>query len=85
MADSFGANRMRYWNKKTAAIHAKLNWNPEKPIDVYEDIYDGYQYLEAVKSGRIKEDDTLILFSLDGAQLYRDKNSDCYFFHVDHT
>jgi hypothetical protein len=33
-----------------------------------------------VKSGCIKKDDTLILFSLDGAQLYHDKNSDCYFF-----
>ena len=71
---------MHYQNHKTMAIHAEFNRNPGKPIDVYEDIYDGYQYLEAVKSGRIKEDDTLVLFSLDGAQLYRDKNSDCYFF-----
>ncbi|KAF8238500.1 hypothetical protein L208DRAFT_1169395, partial [Tricholoma matsutake] len=75
-----GANRMRYRNRKTEAIHAKFNQNPGKPIDTYEDIYDGYQYLEAVRSGLIKEDDTLVLFSLDGAQLYREKNSDCYFF-----
>jgi hypothetical protein len=75
-----GANRMRYRNRKTAAIRAKFDRNPGKPIDVYEDIYDGYQYLEAVKSGLIKEDDTLVMFSLDGAQLYRDKESDCYFF-----
>ncbi|KAN0118507.1 hypothetical protein V8E52_005237 [Russula decolorans] len=75
-----GANWMRYRNHKTTAIHAKLDRNPGKPIDIYEDIYDGYQYLEAVKTGHIKEDDTLVLFSLDGAQLYRDKNSDCYFF-----
>lgn len=75
-----GGNWMRYRNRKTAAIHEKLNWNPGKPTDVYEDIYDGYQYLEAVKSGLIKEDDTLVLFSLDGAQLYHDKDSDCYFF-----
>ena len=75
-----GANRMRYRNHKTTAIHAKLDQNPGKPINVYEDIYDGYQYLEAVRSGHIKEDDTLVLFSLDGAQLYRDKHSDCYFF-----
>ena len=75
-----GANRMHYQNHKTMAIYVKLNRNPGKPIDVYKDIYDGYQYLEAVKSGRIKENDTLVLFSLDGAQLYCDKNSDCYFF-----
>ena len=49
-------------------------------LGVYEYIYDGYQYLEAVESGLIKEDDTLVLFSLDGAQLYWDKDSDCYFF-----
>jgi len=54
------------------ANHAKLNQNPGKPTGVYEDIYNGYQYLGAVKSGLIKEDDTLILFSLDGAQLYQD-------------
>jgi hypothetical protein len=75
-----GANQMRYWNRKTEANHAKFNQNPGKSIDVYEDIYDGYQYLEAVRSGLIKEDDTLVLFSLDGAQLYHDKDSDCYFF-----
>ena len=71
---------MRYRNHKTTAIHAKLNRNPGQPIDIYEDIYDGYRYLEAVKSGHIKKDDTLVLFTLDGAQLYHDKNSDCYFF-----
>jgi hypothetical protein len=75
-----GANRMRYRNRKTEAIRAKFNQIPGEPIDVYEDIYDGYQYLEAVRSGLIKEDDTLVLFTLDGAQLYRDKDSDCYFF-----
>ena len=42
-------------------------------------IFDGYQYLEAVKSGLIKEDDTMVAITLDGAQLYRDKDSDCYF------
>lgn len=47
---------------------------------MYKDIYDDYQYLEAVKSGLIKEDVTLVLFSLDGAQLYHDKDLDCYFF-----
>jgi len=71
---------MFYQNFKTMAIHAKLNQNPGKPTDLYKDIYYGYQYLEAMKYGLIKEDDTLVLFSLDGAQLYHDKNSDCYFF-----
>ena len=75
-----GADRMRYRNRKTAATIARLNNNPGQPIDWYDDIFDGYQYLEAVKSGLIKEDNTMVAFTLDGAQLYRDKDSDCYFF-----
>jgi hypothetical protein len=80
-----GANRMHYHNWKTDTNHTKFNQNPGKPIDVYKDIYDGYQYLEAVKSGLIKEDNTLVLFSLDGAQLYHNKDSDCYFVCLDHS
>ena len=57
-----GANWMHYRNHKTMAIHVKLNWNPRKPIDIYEDIYDGYQYLEAVKSGRTVAQKTVPMF-----------------------
>ena len=40
----------------------------------------GYEYLDAVETGKINKDDILVQFSLDGAQLYRDKNSDCWIF-----
>jgi hypothetical protein len=44
----------------------------------YDDIYHGEDYLEAVIRGDIGPDDTVLLFSIDGAQLYEKKMSDCW-------
>ncbi|OSD02895.1 hypothetical protein PYCCODRAFT_1444946 [Trametes coccinea BRFM310] len=38
----------------------------------------GTDYLEAVQNGSISTDDMLLLFSIDGAQLYESKMSDCW-------
>ncbi|CDO76200.1 hypothetical protein BN946_scf185037.g23 [Trametes cinnabarina] len=45
-----------------------------------DDVYHGTDYLREVQSGRIRHDDTVVMFSLDGAQLYANKTSDCWFF-----
>ncbi|EMD33183.1 hypothetical protein CERSUDRAFT_37867, partial [Gelatoporia subvermispora B] len=47
-------------------------------IQTYDDVYHGQQYLDAVQDGRLTEDDILLGYSLDGAQLYRNKTSDCW-------
>lgn len=47
---------------------------------VYDDLYHGSEYLEACICGDIKPDDTVMMGSMDGAQLYCDKQSDCWIF-----
>ncbi|KAG7098203.1 hypothetical protein E1B28_000171 [Marasmius oreades] len=48
-------------------------------VKLFDDIYCGSEYLDLVASGQLKEDDMLIAISMDGAQLYRDKDSDTWF------
>lgn len=74
-----GADRMHYCARKTRAILEQLVKDNDE-IPVYEDVYHGEDYLEAVRRGDISENDIVCMFSLDGAQLYRDKASDCWFF-----
>ena len=73
-----GADRMRYRNRKTNEIMAELRNNGNR-ISVYEDVFHGSAYLQAVCERKIGQDDIFLMFSLDGAQLYRDKASDCWF------
>ncbi|KAG1849981.1 hypothetical protein F4604DRAFT_1593116, partial [Suillus subluteus] len=42
------------------------------------DFLDGSDYLEAVVDGRIKPGDVVLMMSVDGAQLYESKMSDCW-------
>ena len=53
--------------------------NTEKGIQDYDDVCCGSEYLDLVESGKIREDDMLLNMSMDGAQLYRDKESDTWF------
>ena len=43
----------------------------------YDDVLSGEAYLGAVEDGTIGEHNTVLMFSLDSAQLYRHKQSDC--------
>ena len=47
---------------------------------MYDDIFCGSDYLEAVKNGRIKDHDMVLMLSTDGAQLHRNKKSDCWIY-----
>ena len=69
---------MRYHNQRTAEILALAKKN-HGIVPVYEDVFDGKEYLDAYLAGQVRDDDTLLMFSWDGAQLYRDKESDCFF------
>ena len=73
------AERMKHRRKRTDEIFAHLEANNFE-IDVYDDVYTGSDYLEAVASGKIKPDDIMLQLSLDGAQLCRDKESDCWMY-----
>ena len=47
-------------------------------IDSYDDIIHGQEYLDACMQGNISDNDTVVMWAMDGAQLYRDKSSDCW-------
>ena len=63
-----GADRMRYRNRKTHEVMQQLNQN-HGIVTTYEDVFHGLKYINAIRAGKINPDDTLIFFSLDGAQL----------------
>ncbi|KAI0716628.1 hypothetical protein C8Q76DRAFT_577681, partial [Earliella scabrosa] len=46
------------------------------PLDRISDLFYGSEYLDAHD---IKDDDMVVLLSIDGAQLYANKSSDCWF------
>jgi hypothetical protein len=47
-------------------------------LQIYDDFLHGSDYLEAAADGQIKPGDPVLMFSLDGAQLYASKTSDCW-------
>ena len=49
-------------------------------IDVYEDVYCSSILLDAARRGDLTPDDTLLMLSIDGAQLYQSKQSDCWIY-----
>ncbi|KIN97842.1 hypothetical protein M404DRAFT_31928 [Pisolithus tinctorius Marx 270] len=49
-------------------------------IDLYDNFCKGSDYLEAVKWGDIKPDDIVLMISLNSAQLYESKESNCWIY-----
>ncbi|KAJ7023773.1 hypothetical protein C8F04DRAFT_969869 [Mycena alexandri] len=76
-----GATEMRYRTKKTAEVLAELQQNGGK-LSNYDDLFCGEDYIRAVQDGKIaeKDSDMVLLFSIDGAQLYAMKESDCWIY-----
>ncbi|KAF9227472.1 hypothetical protein BS17DRAFT_467106 [Gyrodon lividus] len=75
--DLVKAKEMRYRQRYTGTILEKLKTNGGQK-DVYNDFFDGTDYLEAAMANNITDDDILVMFSINGAQLYRNKASDCW-------
>jgi hypothetical protein len=71
------AARARYLDARTAEIIEELKCN-DKLLDSYDDFLHGTEYLRAVESGQIKPGDMVVMFSMDGTQLYCNKQSDCW-------
>ena len=63
--------------RRTAALLAQRNTNGG--IQDYNDVCCGSEYLDLVESGQISDNDMLLALSMDGAQLYRNKESDTWF------
>ena len=68
---------MSYRRMRTREIIRELQQN-NGSLNAFEDFLHGREYLEAIKAGRITDDDILLMLSIDGAQLYAHKSSDCW-------
>ena len=74
------ANLMRHRHRCTQEILGRLDPQGRLNIQFYDDVYIGMDYLQAVKDGSINQNDITLMLSIDGAQLYRNKQSDCVVF-----
>jgi len=70
-------SRLRDRLRRTAVLLAQRNTGGG--IQDYDDVCCGSDYLDLVKSGQITDNDMLLALSMDGAQLYRNKESDTWF------
>ncbi|KAF8836906.1 hypothetical protein BDN67DRAFT_991965 [Paxillus ammoniavirescens] len=77
--DPESAKQMKYCNECTHEVIAELNANRGE-VDMYDDFFQGSDYLEAVHEGKIKAGDRVLMLSLDGAQLYHNKQLDCWMY-----
>ena len=78
--DAMSALQIQYlWDKIQNLLNNLRNSDMGK-IPVIKDIAMGWEYLGAVLDGDIKERDIVVMVSLDGAQLYEDKDSDCWIY-----
>jgi hypothetical protein len=75
-----GATQLEYRKRCTDVILAELERNGNVRSSAYRDFFDGMDYLEAVINGKIKSGDWILVLSIDGAQLYRNKASECWIY-----
>ncbi|KAG1846997.1 hypothetical protein DFJ58DRAFT_717251 [Suillus subalutaceus] len=73
------AQKMRWREDQTKKIFEELKMTGGVP-SVYEDILHGKEYLDACRSGKIKDGDSVLMLSIDGAQLFESKQSDCWIY-----
>ncbi|PBK62768.1 hypothetical protein ARMSODRAFT_990399 [Armillaria solidipes] len=73
------AKQMRYRVERTNEILEALKTGGGI-IEDYDDVFHGAEYLRAVADGIISPNDICLLFSIDGAQLYTMKLSDCWIY-----
>ena len=71
------AQQMHYRRNKTKDT---LRARDQDTDFVWDDILSGSDYLNAVEDGTIKDTDTVLMLSIDGAQLLRNKKSDCWIY-----
>jgi hypothetical protein len=75
--DPHSAAAMQYRNIRTQEIFDELTRLGGLKQD-WHDFLDGQDYVSAVADGKIKNDDIVVMMSVDGAQLFRNKMSDCW-------
>ncbi|KAL0060039.1 hypothetical protein AAF712_013158 [Marasmius tenuissimus] len=71
-----GAEAMDYCRRYTEQLLGELRDNGSVRKSPFHDFFDGSDYLNALRDGKIGENDICLMMSIDGAQLYRNKTSD---------
>ncbi|KAI0054683.1 hypothetical protein BV25DRAFT_1816712 [Artomyces pyxidatus] len=74
------ATQMQHRALRTEAMFADFEKLGRIAVAAYEDVYHGRDLIEAVRNGSITSNDTVLLFSIDGAQLYQHKVSDVWIY-----
>ncbi|PBK58880.1 hypothetical protein ARMSODRAFT_1009949, partial [Armillaria solidipes] len=74
------AEEMQYRRKYTENVLDELAQSEGVRTSPFRDFFDGSDYLYAVLDGKIKPGDMVLIFSMDGAQLYCMKMSDCWMY-----
>jgi hypothetical protein len=77
--DKDSAEQMKYRRKLNEKL-AELLHDNNGSLPTFNDYFYGSDYIEAVRDGRIQENDMVLMLSFDGAQLYRNKQSDCWIY-----
>ena len=77
---STSVHSMRYLWEKTQELFHDIVATRSPDIPLVNDIVMGWDFLGAVLDGDIKEHDIVLMVSLDGAQLYESKESDCWMY-----
>ena len=72
------ARRFDYLRLRTERLNAELQRDPDYSPDVFDDFDTGTDFINAVKERKVSPFDSVLMFSIDGAQLYRNKQSDCW-------
>ena len=73
-----GANAMRYRDEKISSINEAFLGLSDDLDAIYDDIFCGSDVLDLAEDLELTSDDTTVIFSLDGAQLYQSKKSDTW-------
>ena len=77
------------WRSPEMAQKMYYHWNRTRDLlekrdriedFVFDDVFCGSDYLDAAENGNIKDHDTVVMLSIDGAQFYRNKKSDCWIY-----
>ena len=71
------AEEMHYLERRLTEITEYVQTH-DGQMEYYDDTACSYELLQAWASGRFTKDDIALQLSIDGAQLYRDKASDCW-------
>lgn len=75
-----GVEDMEYRRRYTESLLQELSRTNNIKQSSWKDFFDGSDYIDAVKNGDITDSDMVLALSIDGAQLYQNKASDCWIF-----